>query len=652
MLKVHYGGKSARPYSLREAKDLLVVRTARRATLARTALTREARALVDCLEPIARFAEAGVEILRCDRRTRRDDARAQLKREPELQFAGRVLADPRSGVPIVYTENLFVKFDDEVRASECRKVLGAAKVKVKRNLDYVRNGYFVEAQAGTGQAVFDVAAELLGQDQVELCHPELVRELRHRGAFPGQWHLEAMTVNGFRIDGHASVSAAWSASRGEGITIAVIDDGFDLTHEEFRSAGKIVAPRDVTRGNDDPSPGRGDDHGTACAGVACADGSFGASGVAPAARLMPIRLASGLGSQAEADAFVWAARNGADVISCSWGPPDGNWWDDNDPTHRQRVPLPDQTRLAIDWAVRNGRGGRGCVITWAAGNGNESVDNDGYASYDKVVAVAACNERATRSAYSDMGDALWCAFPSNDTVSTLTPGIWTTDRSGRDGYNPGRDTAGDAAGHYTNSFGGTSSACPGVAGVAALVLARNPELRWDEVKNLLKAASERIDTANGAYDANGHSRLYGFGRVNARKAVELAVPPRPAYAAVHTAIQTVPIEDLSTASLAVEVGDDRPLRTVAISVDIAHTYIGDLTVTIEPPPATGVGPVMLHQRTGAGEDDIRRTYDFLAAPGLSALVGKSPRGTWTLRVRDHAREDTGAIRSMSVRVEF
>lgn len=53
--------------------------------------------------------------------------------------------------------------------------------------------------------------------------------------------------------------------------------------------------------------------GIACAGVACADGSFGASGAAPRARLMPIRLASGLGSQAEADAFIWAAQHGADV---------------------------------------------------------------------------------------------------------------------------------------------------------------------------------------------------------------------------------------------------------------------------------------------------------------------------------------------------
>jgi subtilisin family serine protease len=62
----------------------------------------------------------------------------------------------------------------------------------------------------------------------------------------------------------------------------------------------------------------GDNHGTARAGVACANGIEGASGVAPLAKLMPISLADGLGSVREAEAFRWAADNGADVISCSW----------------------------------------------------------------------------------------------------------------------------------------------------------------------------------------------------------------------------------------------------------------------------------------------------------------------------------------------
>ena len=228
-----------------------------------------------------------------------------------------------------------------------------------------------------------------------------------------QWHLHAIDDAGQRIDAHAAVVEAWARSTGRGVTIAVIDTGIDVDHEEFRSRGKVVAPRDMTAGAADPADPRprhpaAEKHGTACAGVACANGRHGASGVAPRARLLPIRLMAGLGSQSEADALAWAADHGADVISCSWGPIDGDWWDGDDPAHRAFVPLPDSTRLALDYALAKGRGGKGCVVCWAAGNGNESVDNDGYASHPGVIAVAACNDRGTRSAYSDTGDAIWC----------------------------------------------------------------------------------------------------------------------------------------------------------------------------------------------------------------------------------------------------
>ncbi|MEJ2231845.1 MAG: S8 family serine peptidase, partial [Nitrospirales bacterium] len=317
----------------------------------------------------------------------------------------------------------------------------ASDLGIKRVLEYARNTFFVEAPEGTGQEVFAMAGSLLRQKDVELCHPELVRRMGWRTAFPQQWHLKKTTIDGTVYDAHANVEAAWAHSEGENITIAIIDDGVDIDHEEFAGSGKLIAPRDVTRANDDPRPGSRDNHGTACAGVATGNGFHGASGVAPKARLMAIRYASPLGSQAEADAFIWAAQHGADVISCSWGPEDGAWWDPRDPLHHTVVPLPDSTRLAIDWAATNGRNGKGCVITWAAGNGNESVDNDGYASYEKVIAVAACHAKGKRSVYSDFGKAIWCTFPSNDTVLPI-PGIWTTDRSGAAGYNPGQVSRG------------------------------------------------------------------------------------------------------------------------------------------------------------------------------------------------------------------
>ncbi len=107
---------------------------------------------------------------------------------------------------------------------------------------------------------------------------------------------------------------------------------------------------------------------------------------------------------------------------------------------------------------------------------------------------------------------------------TRTDGIWSTDRTDGAGYNCGGPfTGADRAGNYTHDFGGTSRACPGAAGVAALVIARNPDLTWDQVKDVLRRCCDKIDRKGGRYKkANGHSRKYGYGRLNARRAVELA----------------------------------------------------------------------------------------------------------------------------------
>jgi subtilisin family serine protease/subtilisin-like proprotein convertase family protein len=663
MYSFRYGGKAGKRHSLTISNEHVVVRTKNRSDLLTerpfeaAPVSAEARSILSNFELATSFRDAGVEILQAKvergSKTLRDRARGILKDEPEIEFAGRVLLDSQANRPVVYTENFFVKFDSEQSESACRKIIKKYGLSIKRELEYARNAFFVAAPEGTGLQIFEIAEKLLIERSVELCHPELIREARKRAAFSQQWHLKKTSFNGHNIDQHASVEAVWSLSDGTGTIIAIIDDGVDIDHEEFRSSNKIIAPRDVTRRTNDPRPGFGNNHGTACAGVACADGNFGASGVAPKARLIPIRLASDLGSQAEADAFVWAAQNGADVISCSWGPVDGDFTDPNDPLHNQVVPLPDSTRLAMEFAITHGRNGKGCVICFAAGNGNERVDNDGYASFEKVIAVAACNDTGKKALYSDFGNAVWCAFPSNHGAPSLTPGIWTTDRSGTSGYNPGGGlTRGDAAGNFTNSFGGTSSACPGVSGVAALVIARNPNLRWDEVKDIIKRSCDQIDSTNGQYDANGHSQHYGFGRVNAKKAVQLALPAQPSTVAIRTAMRDVAIKDLRTARLELPIADTGLLKSIKVTVDIEHTFIGDLVVSLKPPAAMSVAPIILHNREGGATDNLKKSYDKISTPGLAGLSEKSPQGTWTLVVEDKAREDTGKIRSFTLEMGF
>ena len=656
-VKYRYGGRNGPAFTLQDTDDYLVVRS-QRPNLDFARLTPKSRQALDGWAPVMTYPEAGVTILQC-RKTRggkasRDAARRSLKRDSDVRFAGRVLVDRRGGQPVLYTENLFVKFDDDTSSRACRRALKEAGLDIKRELAFARNAYFVGGEVGCGRKVFRMPGALFRNERVELCHPELIRWRSSKAAAPQQWHLQSTVVSGNPINEHANVVSAWALSEGAGTTIAIIDDGVDVAHDEFQGAGKIVAPYDATRGVDDGRPvGGNDNHGTACAGVACANGHHGASGVAPRSRLMPIRLMSGLGSIAEAEAFHHAAQNGADVISCSWGPTDGTWWDPNDPLHARVVPLPDSTRLAIDWAVDNGRNGLGCVIAWAAGNGNESVDNDGYASYDRVMAVAACSDRGRRSVYSDMGGAIWCAFPSSDFTSPeLTPGIWTTDRSGAQGYNPGIPTPnGDDDGHYAQDFGGTSSACPGTAGVAALVIARNPQLRWDEVHAVIAESCDKIDVADGNYDVDGHSASYGFGRVNARAAVDLALPPTPDYVAYHEARSEVDIRDQATSRLKVSVGDDKVIQSIAVHVDIEHTWIGDLVIKVRPPTGSGAPTVTLHDREGGSAQNLIRGFDSASTPALDDYLGQKLPGVWTLEVRDHADRDQGRIRRFGLEIE-
>lgn len=534
MYKVKFGGKKGKTIELVESPDLVAIRTEGNKKLENVQLSSRSTALMKGNTEVVAFPEAGVTVRRMADASpeiglesytlptaHRDEARAALKQEDDIRFAGRVLQDAQSGEVMLYTENFFIKFHDSVKESECLSVIARYKLKLKNKLAFATNAYFVEAEEGTGLAVFDLAEQILKEKSVEYCHPELVKERQYKAPpHPLQWHLAKTKIKGKVVDNHVNIQNAWTITKGKGIVVAIIDDGVDINHPEF--SGRIVHPFDATENNEDPRPKTPDDsHGTACAGMACAAGlKNGASGTAPEAKLMPIRLRSGLGSMSEANAFTWAADHGADVISCSWGPADGDWWVPSDPLHSHTTVLPDSTRLAMDYALKKGRDGLGCVILFAAGNGNEEVMNDGYCSFEGVITVAACNDSGKRSVYSDFGKAIWVSFPSGDFEyepfkhpAPISEGLRTTDRLGKPGYNES---------DYTNTFGGTSGACPGMAGIVALMLAANPSLTVKKVKQLIRKSCVRIDETGGKYDSKKHSVFYGYGRIDAGKAVENA----------------------------------------------------------------------------------------------------------------------------------
>lgn len=222
-----------------------------------------------------------------------------------------------------------------------------------------------------------------------------------------------------------------------------------------------------------------------------------------------------------ARALFTAVEQGADILSNSWGPT---------LTSGPRV-LSSIGAAALDHALTEGRGGKGALVLFAAGNEDAPVELDGWASHPGVMAIAASNDQAVRAGYSNFGAAISVAAPSSGIPvldGAKTSGIWTTDRSGGPGYNPGLGyrTAGDSRGDYSARFGGTSSATPLVAGIAGLVLSVDGDLTASAIKALLEATAVPIDPDGGAYDSEGKSVFYGHGRVDAAAAVARALAER------------------------------------------------------------------------------------------------------------------------------
>jgi Subtilase family len=365
-----------------------------------------------------------------------------------------------------------------------------------------------------GEALVRLAAHLCTLDEVAFAAPNFVSQFRRNApAAAGapsskQWHLRLI-----------GATKAWQTTRGKRtITIAVLDDGVDVEHPELR--GNLLRkpdpdePRDLY-GRDfflpdsdgdhfNPRPKRfrapfgemsgNDIHGTPCAGLAVGRGPR-AYGIAPNCRLLPVKVfhADDLASESQvADAIRYAAAF-ADVISCSWG----------------GAKSPD-IEFALQDARRFGRKGRGAVVVCAAGN-EARTRIDYPASDPNAIAVGASTDADAFADYSNRGPQVCVVAPS----SGGDRGLFTTDVS-----TPARGFSTDAAEMYVGDFGGTSAATPLVAGLCGLMLSLKPDMTAEEVRATLAASAKKIGPAS-AYKTNGHSNRFGYGRIDAAKAVAL-----------------------------------------------------------------------------------------------------------------------------------
>ncbi len=344
-------------------------------------------------------------------------------------------------------------------------------------------------------------AEFMEFPGVESASPNFIMDLGeliapNDPAYSAQWHLNNTGQAG-TVGVDISAETAWSIQTGgANVTIAVLDEGVDVDHEDL--APNIVAGHDSVTIQASPGgiPGNcdtNDSHGTGCAGLAAARGNngLGVSGVAWNAQIQPVRMAFGTHwTQNDwiIDAVTWATDNGADILSNSWGGGAPSTAESN----------------TMDYALQTGRGGLGCLLVFASGN--ESAGVGFPAAYSQTIAVGAsspCDELKTISSCD--GENFW-GSNSGPQQTVVAPGVLmvTTDIAG---------VSGMVNGDYVSGFNGTSSATPVVAGALAVILSQDPGLTSAQAQEILQAgADDQVGPAN--QDPAGFDNNFGHGRVN------------------------------------------------------------------------------------------------------------------------------------------
>jgi len=282
-----------------------------------------------------------------------------------------------------------------------------------------------------------------------------------------QWHLKFLNV-----------AEAHKHSQGEGVVVGVVDTGVDATHPDL--AGSVLPGKDLSGGTSGDGRQDIDGHGTSMAGLVAAHGS--ALGVAPKARILPVRKGLDRVGFGFAEASIdWAVDNGAKVLCLAFV------------THDRR-----ELRAAIDRAMK-----ADVVVVAGVGNTNEDLGKRFPAGYDGVLAAAGVDRQGNHAGISVTTPFAVLAAPAVGIIST---GLQKK-------YVIGEGTSGSTA---------------IVAGAAALVRARYPNLSAREVIRRLTATADDKG-------APGRDQEYGYGVLNLVKALTADVPsaesPTPTAAA-------------------------------------------------------------------------------------------------------------------------
>ena len=470
-----------------------------------------------------------------------------------------------------------------------------------------------------------------------------------------QWHLNntGQFPDGAMQD--LGVEEVWDTSdpttMGEGINIAVVDDGIDADHADLSANVNTSRNYNYNTATSDVSHPH-ETHGTGVAGIiASRDNTIGVIGVAPRATIYNYNLIGhGVATSAnDADAMT---RNMADtaVYNNSWGfSPLGL----GNPAFAQSSWERAVVNGVTNGYVVNGHP-KGVSYIFSAGNGHAfgGLSNlDGHKNHYAVTAVCAVNYNDKRSSYSQRGANLWVCGLSNDrgAIHDL-PAITTLRNNDR----------------YRDDFSGASAATPMVSGVVALIRAANQELTWRDVKVILAESARKNDpddpgwrTGAERYGSDGDYEFnyqYGFGVVNAKAAVDLAkswtnLPPMRTRKAVSTdAAQSIPAASYSLVPGAtIEstlIMDDYVdfIEFVQINVDFKQTFFRNIDIELIAPSGESA---ML---SPAASIEFASAFDGNFRFGSALHLGEDAAGVWKLRMTNRLGQKAGTLRGWSVTV--
>ncbi len=450
--------------------------------------------------------------------------------------------------------------------------------------------------------------------------------------FPDQWHLENEGQSGGIPYADTQVRGAWdSGYNGTGVVIAIVDTGTEYTHPDLAPNKLPGKGWDFVNNDSNPSPAWDEDidgyerHGTAVAGISlAASNQLNGLGIAYKSKLVPVRLLGGpISQEREINAITYGGYNDGDYVDIynnSWGP------DDN--AGVRFVDIDPEVKSAIWENTRDGRNGLGCIYVWAAGNGglNGDISNfDAYNASPYTISVGAVGHDDIKTGYSEPGANLLLVAPADP--------ILTTDLTGSDGY---------GSGNTYDEFNGTSAAAPMVSGVVALMLDARPQLGWRDVQQILALTASPIDFDPEKWSQNGAglwvSNDYGFGRVDANAAVQLAkdwdiLPAMRTYSESRY-MNNVALSYKQLRTGTMTISQNIEIHSVQVSVLFDHTNWGDLHVELESP--SGSRTVLSEPHNNANTNNLT-SYTFLSTQQLKEPAA----GLWKLYVMDDGTEGSG-----------